>query len=155
MGVPNKQDIVCQESTVSQPEVNLNIYETIDYLGQHCQDTLQIEKKIQTKSQNKRVSMSLFEMCYVNVWLMYTGCTKENIHRRNCHTNRSFDSHQNLGSMSSVLVSRATQKHKKGSVGKFTKFYAQDCCLLCFKAKPTSIQSSCEDELCKTLHFCE
>ena len=50
MGVPNKQDIVCQESTVSQPEVNLNIYETIDYLGQHCQDTLQIEKKIQTKS---------------------------------------------------------------------------------------------------------
>ena len=73
------QDAVCQQlAVVLQYEVCEIYYDTCGTIVQHkrhCQDTLQIEKKMQTKSWDKRVTTSLFGMYVVDVWLMYKGCT--------------------------------------------------------------------------------
>ena len=68
---------------------------------------------------------------------------------------RRVDSSQNLVSMSSVPVLRATKKRKTGTGGKLTKFCAQGRCRVCIKARPTTVCSTCEDEMGKTLYFCD
>ena len=72
--------MVCQQLTVPQPKVYEIYYDTcaaIEQQNRHCQDTLQIEKKMQTKSWDKRVTTFLFVvgMYVVDAWLMYKGCT--------------------------------------------------------------------------------
>ena len=52
MGLPNNQDAVRQQLTVPQPEVCEMYYDTcaaIDQHNRHCQDSLQIKRKLQTK----------------------------------------------------------------------------------------------------------
>ena len=70
--------MVHQQLTVLQPEVCEIYYDTcaaIDQHNRHCQDTLQIERKMQTKGWDKRFTTSLFGMYVVDAWLMYKGCT--------------------------------------------------------------------------------
>ena len=180
----NDQDAVRQELTVPQPEVCEIFHDicgAIDQHNQHRQDTLQLERKMQTKSWDKRVTISLFGMYVVDAWLMYKGCTTDSVNATPKLTQQEFychlaeelinnkedqiciwsrprssdSSHQNLISISSTPVLRATKKRKTGANGNLTKFCAQGRCRVCIKARPTTVCSSCEDELGKTLYFCD
>ena len=182
MDAPNNQDAVRQQLTVPQPEVCEIYYDTcaaIDQHNRHRQDTLQIERKMQTKSWDKRVTTSIFGMYVVDAWLMYKGCTTasadaspklsqqefycqlaeelidNNQDKVRTRSRRRVNSSQNLVSMSSVPVLRATKKRKTGTGGKLTKFCAQGRCRVCIKARPTTVCSTCEDEMGKTLYFCD
>ena len=70
MDAPNNQDArYVTKLTVPQPEVCEIYYNTcaaIDQDNRHHQDTLQIEKKMQTKSWDKRVTTTLFGMYVVD-----------------------------------------------------------------------------------------
>ena len=153
LNAPNNQEVVCQHLTVPQLEVCEIYYDNcgaIDQHNLHHQDTLQIGKKMKTKGWDNQVTTSLFGMYVVDICLMYKGCTtasadatpkltqKEFICQlaeelidnnqdkvRTC-SRRRVDSHQNLISMSSVPVLRATKKRKTGTDGKLTKSCAQD-----------------------------
>ena len=102
-------------------------------------------------------------MYVVDAWLMYKGCTtasagatpkltqKEfycqlaeelidnNQDKVRTRSRRRVDSHQNLVSMSSVPVLRATKKRKTGTDGKLTKYCAQGRCHVCIKAWPATV----------------
>lgn len=138
-GAPNNLDAVRQQLTVPQPKV-CKIYNdtsaAIDPHICHHQDTLQIERKMQTKSWDKRVTTSLFGMYVVDASLMYKGYTtaradatpklsqkafycqlaKEPINNNQdkvqIRSRRRLDSSQNLVPMSSVLVLRPIKKVK-------------------------------------------
>ena len=139
LNVPNNQEAVRQHLTVPQPEVCEIYYDTcgaIDQHNQHRQDTLQIQKKIQTKGLDKHVTASLFGMYVVDAWLMYKGCTKasagatpkltqkefycqsaeelidNNQDKVRMRSRRRVNYRQNLVSISSVLILRATKKQK-------------------------------------------
>ena len=143
-----------------------------------------MEKKMQTKNWDKRVTTSLFGMYCVNAWLLYKGCAtasekdtpklsqqefycqlaeelidnnQERIRTRNRkRTNGEFSSPQSQSSRLSLLpVLRATKKRKTGTGGKPTRFCAQGRCRVCIKARPTTVCSICEDELGKSLFFCD
>lgn len=63
---------------VPQPKAAEIYYRTcglIDQHNRHRQDTLQIEKKLETKDWSKRVGFSLFGMCVVDTWLAYSQVT--------------------------------------------------------------------------------
>ena len=171
--------------TVPQPEVCQIYYDTsgaIDQHNRHRQDTLQIERKMQTKIWDKRVTTSLFGMYVVDAWLMYKGCTtasaddnpkvsqkefycqlaeelidnnQEKVRTRSRRRVESHQNHQNLAPMSSVPVLRATKKRKTGTDGKLTKYCAQGRCRVCIQGLPTTLCSSCEDELGMSLYFCD
>ena len=184
---PNEQndtEAERQELTVPQPEACEIYYATcgvIDQHNRHRQDTLSLEKKLQTRSWDKRVTSSLFAMYCVDAWLMYKGCTtdkpdqspklsqkefycqlaeelidnnQERIRTRNRPANS--DNGINMSVITgTVPILRATRKRKLGSNGKPTKFCAQGRCRVCIKARPTTVCSLCEDELHKTLYFCD
>ena len=126
---------------------------------------------------------SLFGMYIVDTWLMYKGCASESekdtpklsqqdfycqlaeelidnnqerIHTRN-HPRScgESDSPQSYASRSSVPVLRATKKRKTGTGGKVTKFCTQGQCRICVKGRPMTVCSTCEDELGKSLYFCD
>ena len=141
------------------------------------QDTLQIQRKMQTKSWDERVTTFLFGMYVVDAWLMYKGCTTASADDSPKLTQKEFDCQlaeelvdnnqdkmrtcsrrrvifaQNLVSISSVLVLRATKKRKTCIDCKLTKFFAQGCCCVCIKAHPATVCLTCEDKLGKTLYF--
>ena len=64
MGHPKNRDAVCQEQTVLQPkayEIYYNVCGSNDQYNRHQQGTLQMEKKMQTKSRDKRVTAFLYK----------------------------------------------------------------------------------------------
>ena len=72
-----------EELFVAQSKYSEIYYDTcaaIDQHNRHRQDTLCIERKIKTKSWDKRVTTSLFWMYVVDAWLMYTGATIKTLH---------------------------------------------------------------------------
>ncbi len=123
----------------------------IDQHNRHCQGILQIERKMQTKSWNKRVTTSLFGMYVVDAWLMYKGCTtasanaspklnqkefycqlaeeliNNNQDKVRTRSRRRVVSAQNMISMPSLPVLRATKKQKTSTDSKLTKFCVQGC----------------------------
>ena len=184
LDTPNNQDAVRQQLTVPQPEVCEIYYDTcaaIDQHNRHRQDTLQIERKMQTKDWHKRVTTSLFGMYVVDAWLMYKGCTTANADatpklsqnkfycqlaeelidnnqdKVRTHSKSGGNSAQNpyLMPISSVPVLRATKKQKILKNGKATTFCAQGRCRVCIKGQPTTVCAACEDSLGKTLFFCD
>ena len=52
----------------------------IDQRNRHRKDTLCIERKLQTKTWDKRVATSIFGMYCLYVWLIYCGYTIYLIH---------------------------------------------------------------------------
>ena len=67
------------ELTVPQPVACEIYYSTcgkVDHHNRHRQDTLKLEKKIETKSWDKRVGISLLAMTLVDTWLVYSGATR-------------------------------------------------------------------------------
>ena len=80
----NNAEAERQELTVSQPkcsEIYYNNCAAIDQHNRHRQDTLKAERKMQTKSWDKRVNSSTFGMYCVDAWLMYHGCTTDTLHK--------------------------------------------------------------------------
>ena len=75
-GGVNNEEAEQQELTVSQPKFSEIYYNTcvaIDHHNRHRQDTLKVERKMQTKSWEKRLTSSIFGMYCVDAWLMYRG----------------------------------------------------------------------------------
>ena len=123
-------------------EIYYGSYGSIDQHNYHYLDTFQIERKMQTKDWDKQVTTSLFDMYVVDAWLMYKRCTtasadanpklsrKEfycqlseelidnNQNKVQAPPRRRVGSYQNLVSMSSVLVLRATKSEKLGMMAK-------------------------------------
>ena len=67
------------ELSVPQPkaaEVYYSACAKIDGHNRHRQDTLNLEKKVELKTWNKRFNMGLFAMKVVDTWLVFTGCTR-------------------------------------------------------------------------------
>ena len=72
-----------EELVVAQPKYSEIYYDKcaeIDQHNHHRQDTLCIERNIETKIWDKRVTTSLFGMYVVYAWLMYTGSTTDTLH---------------------------------------------------------------------------
>ena len=140
-----------------------------------------MERKLQTKSWDKRVTSSIFAMYVVDAWLMYKGCTtakqgdepkltqqefycqlaeelidnnQERVRTRNHSQLEKNNVCSMVSSQGTIPLLRATKKRKAGPKGKTTKFCAQGRCRVCIKARPTTVCSSCEDDLGKTLYFC-
>lgn len=66
-----------QELTVPQPEACEIFYDTCTAIDCHncCrQQVLQMEKKLQTKSRDKRVCTTIFSVYVVDAWLIHKGC---------------------------------------------------------------------------------
>jgi hypothetical protein len=64
--------------TIDVPKAAEIYYSTCGKIDQHnrCrQDTLNLEKKLETKEWNRRVNMSIFGMIVVDSWMLYKGCT--------------------------------------------------------------------------------
>ena len=83
-GGVNNAEAERQELTVSQPkrsEIYYNTCAAIDQHNRHQQDTLKVERKMQTKSWEKRINSSIFGMNFVDAWLMYRGCTTDTLHK--------------------------------------------------------------------------
>ena len=70
---PEKVDI-----TVTQPETSEIYYDVCAKIDQHNrmrQSDLRMEKKLQTKSWEKRVNLSILSMAIVDSYLLYKACT--------------------------------------------------------------------------------
>jgi hypothetical protein len=66
------------ELTVPQPKAAEECYSTcgsVDQHNWHRMDTLNIEKKIETKEWSRRVNMSILGMCMVDTWLALSQAT--------------------------------------------------------------------------------
>jgi hypothetical protein len=64
--------------TIDVPKAAEIYYSTCGKIDQHnrCrQDTLNLEKKLETKEWNRRVNMSIFGMIVVDSWMLYKGRT--------------------------------------------------------------------------------
>lgn len=64
--------------TINCPKAAAIYYSSCGKIDQHnrCrQDTLDLEKKIETKVWHRRVNMSIFGMVVVDSWMLYKGCT--------------------------------------------------------------------------------
>jgi hypothetical protein len=64
---------------VPQPlasEIYYEVCAAIDRHNRHRQDTLNIEKKVKTHDWSKRVNLTIFAMCVVDAWLLYSKATK-------------------------------------------------------------------------------
>ena len=75
-GQVKNKEAVREELVVAQPKCSDIYYNTCVAICQHSrhrQDTLCIERKIETKRWDERVTTSLFGMHVVDAWLMYTG----------------------------------------------------------------------------------
>ena len=163
------------ELTVPQPLCSEIYYSTCAAIDQHnrCrQDDLRLEKKINTHSWDKRVGLSLFGMYVVDAWKMYHGCTssahvksslgqkdfylalaeelvdnnvKTRGSRKRTATNEQVAAEM-LESPHQAAPHLTPTKRMKFTGGKLTKFRAQGRCGVCYKGRPTTVCSSCEEQ---------
>ena len=166
---------------MSQPKYSKIYYNTcvaIDQHTHHRQDTLRAERKMQTKSWDKRVTTFIFGMYLVDVWLMYSGCTTDTIHaepdlnqkefycvlaeelidnniQKRRGTRRSQSNHQNMSeTVNAVPDLQETSKKKLKNVTS-TKYCKQVRCRMCYKGRLTTTCLACEDNDGDTLYFCD
>ena len=74
---------VHEELVVAQPkclDIYYNTCAAIYQHNHHRKDTLCIERKIETKIWDKRVTTFLFGIYVVDTWLIYTGATTDTLH---------------------------------------------------------------------------
>jgi hypothetical protein len=65
------------EKHIPQPMAAETYYKgcgKIDQHNRHRQDTLQLERKLQTNDWHKRVNMTIFGMCVIDAFLLAEGC---------------------------------------------------------------------------------
>jgi hypothetical protein len=73
------------ELTVAQPKAAEEYYSTcgsVDQHNRHRMDTLNLEKKIESKEWSRRVNMSIFGMCVVDTWLAWSQATASHSNQR-------------------------------------------------------------------------
>lgn len=71
-------DPVRLEKEVAQPRAAETYYTgcgKIDQHNRHRQDTLQLEKKLQTNDWSKRVNLTIFSMIVIDAFLLFKGCS--------------------------------------------------------------------------------
>ena len=150
--------------------------------NRHRQDTLKVERKIETRSWEKHLTSSIFGMYCVDAWLIYRGCTKYTLHkepdlnqqefycvleeelvdnniRRRRGTRRPQNDPQNMRSASHDTMNlipelRSTISKKRHKNVTMTKFCKKGRCIMCYKGRPTTICSACDDNDGEILYFC-
>ena len=126
-----------------------------------------------TESWEKHLTSSIFGMYCVDAWLMSYGCTTDTLQkkpdmdqqefycvleeelidnniRRRRGTRRSqrdpknmrFASHDTMNLIPELRATRAKKRHKNGTM---TNFCKQGRCRMCYKGRPTTICSACDD----------
>lgn len=179
-GEEDNEDPVRQELTVSQPKCSETYYDTcaaIDQHNRHRQDTLRIERKLETRNWDKRVATSIFGMYCVDAWLMYRGCTTDSLHPTPKLNQQEFYStlaeelidnnlqqvrtrkraqrnNEERVTAATFIVTdfinlapqlRATSQKKRNMAGEISKHCSQGRCKVCYKGRPTTICSACQD----------
>jgi len=98
------------ELVVAQPEACEIYYATcglIDQHNRHRQDTLQLERKIETKDWAVRVGTSLLAMMVVDTWLVYNGATATTESQQDFYTSLSEELIDNIyDQVGGTLVAR-------------------------------------------------
>ena len=182
----NNEDAVKQKLTIPQPkcsEIYYDVCGSIDKHNRHRQDTLMLEKKIETKTWDKRVTTSLFGMYVVDAWLMYKGATTDSLQldpeltqqefytalaedliergnmRRTRQGNRqgSVNPHHNTGNSNQLYFGAsliAAPKMKRKRNGSVTKNTAQGRCRVCYDGRPTTVCSVCKENLNELHYLC-
>jgi hypothetical protein len=92
--VDTNDDPVRVDMALDCPKVASTYYSTCGKIDQHnrCrQDTLNLEKKIQTNHWHKCVNMSIFGMIVVDSWMLYKGCTGGNQLNQNAYYKALID----------------------------------------------------------------
>ena len=183
----DEADAVRENLTVPQPKASEIYYNTcaaIDQHNRHRQDTLCLEKKIETKTWDKRVTTSLFGMYVVDSWLMYKGATTDSLQpdpllnqqefycalaeelivRGNQRRMRNASKRQGIVNTnqnattdenSTVTCPLITlPKMKKRRTGNITTHRSQGRCKVCYKGRPTTICLFCHHQLNETNYLC-
>ena len=160
-------------------EIYYSVCGSIDQHNRHRQDTLKIETKIETKSWDKRVvTTSLFGMYCVDAWLMYKGCTTDAINVNPKLKQQDFYcalaeelievrysprrppggvSRTPLDAVdisSTIPVLKHVTQRKRTQDGTCTNNRSQGRCRVCYKGRPTTVCSLCEDNNKLPLYFC-
>ena len=86
--------------------------------NRHRQDTLCIERKLETKIWDKRVATSLFGMYVVDAWLMYTGDTIDTL-----HPEPELDQQEFYCALAEDLIERVRPTRSRGGVNHAQKTY--------------------------------
>jgi hypothetical protein len=166
------------ELLIPQPKACELYYQScamIDRHNRNRQDTLQLEKKLETDNWSMRVNMSILGMVLVDSWLAFTQCTNSeekqkdfyillseelidnNYDRTGGRSRRQEDG--GIGSNSSPTITHATgaprsgiyahltptKRRKKKSNGELTRYSYQGRCKVCGR-KTIYICSQCMDE---------
>ena len=182
----NNEEAVKQKLTIPQPKCSEIYYNTcgaIDKHNRHRQDTLMLEKKIETKTWDKRVTTSLFGMYVVDAWLMYKGATTDSLQpdpelnqqefytalaedlierghmRRTRQSGRQgiVNPHHNNEKNNQPFLGAsliAVPKMKRKRNGRVTKYRAQGRCRVCYDGRPTNVCSVCKETLNELHYLC-
>ena len=182
----NNEEAVKQKLTIPQPKCSEIYYNTcgaIDKHNRHRQDTLMLEKKIETKTWDKRVTTSLFGMYVVDAWLMYKGATTDSLQpdpelnqqefytalaedlierghmRRTRQSGRQgiVNPHHNNEKNNQPFLGAsliAVPKMKRKRNGRVTKYRAQGRCRVCYDGRPTNVCSACKETLNELHYLC-
>lgn len=162
------------ELTIPQPIACEIYYDTCAGIDRHNrmrQDDLMLERKLGTVDWSMRVNLSLFGMCVVDAWLVYSKCTEADEKQRqfyellaeemidNQHdqvrTRGSLESATLVGSPELVTASghlrsgisahiTPTKRKRKTKDGQNTRFMLQGRCVVC-GMKTTQVCSECQD----------
>ena len=183
----NNEDAVKQQLTVPQPvcsEIYYDICAAIDRHNRNRQDTLCLEKKLETKTWDKQVTISVFGMYVVDAWLMYKGATTDSLRpepdlsqqdfytalaedliergsmRRTRQPNRQgiVDPHHNSQNGDQSALGPflvAVEKMKRKRNGRVTKHRAQGRCRVCYTGRPTTVCSICKQNDNKLEYLCD
>lgn len=166
------------ELVVKQPLACEIYYETcglIDQHNRHRQDTLQLEKKIETKDWATRIGTTLFGMMIVDTWLVFKGATCSSESQQDFYTYLAEElidnTYDQVGGASSTrtrsstttspeIVNKATgagksgiythltptKRKRKTKDGVFTNHSLQGRCRMC-GLKTRYVCSTCNDDL--------
>jgi hypothetical protein len=161
------------ELTIPQPLACETYYDTCAQIDRHNrmrQDDLMLERKLGTMDWSLRVNLSLFGMCVVDAWLMYSKCTETEEKQRefyellaeemidNTHDLRGRRHAPNSVTGSPELITpdghmrtgigahlTPTKRKRKTKDGKDTSYMQQGRCNVC-GMKTTMVCSECQDE---------
>jgi hypothetical protein len=142
------------EVEVPQPlasEIYYDVCAVIDQHNRHRQDTLNLEKKVKTHDWSKRVNLSIFAMCVVDAWLLYSKATKCSEKQKDFYMFLADELIDNnyfgIGSQSSRRASSSSPEDNgtPPAVSRSDTYRHQGRCDECGK-KTTMACSACRDE---------
>ena len=163
------------EKNIAQPIAAETYYKgsgKIDQHNRHRQDTLQLERKLQTNDWHKRVNMTIFGMCVIDAFLLAKGCCvtgsfsnpacfiellaadlidndydRISLRRRTHHSNKKRSREVDIPALplqvDTTIYLTNTTPTKRRKKGS-TSQCKQGRCMVCKKAMPTTVCRECQ-----------